>query len=164
MKELLEYRVKMIVRLGEAAREFRVACEAVSDPFEKIEGEWTLHQIASHIRDTEKLVYGARIQRTVNEDNPEFKNFDADAWMREHYNPQEPLKEILDEFIKTWMSYAKPCATCRRRHGHAKAGTKPWVASWHYNCGWSAAWRTSRNICKCEKSIKPVKFARFILI
>jgi len=100
MKELLEYRVKMIVRLDEAAREFRLACEAVRDPFDKIEGEWTLHQIASHTRDVEKLVYGARIQRTVNEDNPEFKNFDADTWMREHYNPQEPLNEILDEFIK----------------------------------------------------------------
>jgi hypothetical protein len=100
MKELLEYRVKMIVRLDEAAREFRLACEAVSDPFEKIEGEWTLHQIASHIRDTEKMVYGARIQRTLTENNPEFKDFDADAWMAEHYDPQESLKEILDEFIK----------------------------------------------------------------
>jgi hypothetical protein len=100
MKELLEYRVKMIVRLDEAAREFRLACEAVSDPFEKIEGEWTLHQIASHIRDTEKLVYGARIQRTLTENNPVFKDFDADAWMAEHYDPQEPLNEILDEFIK----------------------------------------------------------------
>ena len=100
MKELIEYRVKMIVRLGEAAREFRFACEAVSDPFEKIEGEWTLHQIASHIRDTEKLVYGARIQRTLNENNPEFKDFDADAWMAKHYNPQEPLADILNEFTK----------------------------------------------------------------
>jgi hypothetical protein len=100
MKELLEYRVKMIVRLAEAAREFRIACEAVSDPFEKIEGEWTLHQIASHIRDTEKLVYGERIHQTLNENNPEFKDFNADAWMVEHYDPHEPLKDILDEFIK----------------------------------------------------------------
>lgn len=100
MKELLEYRVKMIVRLGEAVREFRAACEAVSDPFEKIESEWTLHQIAWHTRDVEKLVYGARIQQTLNEHNPEFKDFDADAWMAEHYNQQEPLAEILDELIK----------------------------------------------------------------
>jgi hypothetical protein len=100
MKELLEYREKMVRRFGEAASEFRAACEAVSDPFAKIEGEWTLHQIASHTRDVEKLVYGMRIQRTLNEDNPEFKNFDADAWMATHYNQQEPLADILDEFIK----------------------------------------------------------------
>jgi hypothetical protein len=100
MKELLEYRVKMIVRLDEAAREFRAACEAVSDPFAKIEGEWTLHQIAWHTRDVEKLVYATRICETLSENNPEFKNFDADAWMAEHYNPKEPLTDILDEFIK----------------------------------------------------------------
>jgi hypothetical protein len=100
MKELLEYRVKMIARLGEAAREFRAACEAVSDPFAKVEGEWTLHQIVSHTRDVEKLVYGARIQQTLNANNPEFKNFDADEWMAAHYNQKEALTEILDEFIK----------------------------------------------------------------
>jgi hypothetical protein len=99
MKELLEYRVKMIARLGEAAQEFRAACEAVSEPFAKLEGEWTLHQIASHTRDVEKLVYSARIHQTLNENNPEFKNFDADEWMTAHYNPQEPLSEIFDEFI-----------------------------------------------------------------
>jgi hypothetical protein len=100
MKELLEYRMKLIARLGDAAREFCAACEAVSHPFEKIEGEWNLHQIAWHTRDVEKLVYGERIYRTLNEDNPEFKNFDADEWMAAHYSLQEPLAVILDEFLK----------------------------------------------------------------
>jgi hypothetical protein len=100
MKELLEYRVKMIARLEEVAQEFRAACVAVNDPFAKPEGGWTLHQIAWHTRDVEKLVYGARIQQTLTENNPEFKNFDADAWMAAHYDQQEPLTQILDEFIK----------------------------------------------------------------
>ena len=100
MKELLEYREKMIQRFGEAAREFCAACEAVSDPSEKIEGDWNLHQIVSHTRDVEKLVYGERIYRTLNEDKPEFKNFDADKWMAEHYDLQEPLGKILGEFMK----------------------------------------------------------------
>ena len=98
MKELLEYRVKMIARLGEAAREFRAACEAVNDPSTKVEGEWTLHQIASHTRDVEKLMYGARIRQTLNENNPEFKSFNADDWMATHYNKEESLAGILDEF------------------------------------------------------------------
>jgi len=100
MKELLEYRGKMVKRFGEAAREFCAACEVVSDPFAKMEGEWNLHQIAWHTRDVEKLVYGGRIYRTLNEDNPEFKNFDADEWMAAHYDSQEPLAKILDEFMK----------------------------------------------------------------
>jgi hypothetical protein len=100
MKELIEYRVKLVARLGEVAQEFRAACEAVNDPFAKVEGKWTLHQIAWHTRDVEKLIYGARILQTLNEDNPEFKNFDADEWMAAHYNQKESLTEILDEFIK----------------------------------------------------------------
>jgi hypothetical protein len=100
MKELIEYRVKLIAKLEEVAQEFRAACEALGDPFVKVEGEWTLHQIASHTRDTEKLVYAARIQQTLTEDNPEFKNFDAEEWMVAHYNPKESLTGILDEFTK----------------------------------------------------------------
>ncbi|MBI5964462.1 MAG: DinB family protein [Chloroflexi bacterium] len=99
MKELMEYRIKIVARLREAAREFRDACKAVSDPFAVIEGGWTLHQIAWHTRDVDKLIYGARIRQTLNEDNPEFKNFDADAWMAAHYNKDEPFAGILDEFV-----------------------------------------------------------------
>jgi hypothetical protein len=99
MKELLEYRVKLIERLSEAAHEFQSACMARKDPFEKVDGEWTLHQIAWHTRDVDKLVYGARIRQTLNEDHPEFKSFDADAWMAAHYNKEEALTGILDEFL-----------------------------------------------------------------
>jgi hypothetical protein len=100
MKELLEYREKMVKRFGEAAREFCAACESFSDPFTKIEGGWNLHQIASHTRDVEKLVYGRRIYQTLHEEKPEFKNFDADDWMAAYYDPQEPLARIVDDFTK----------------------------------------------------------------
>ena len=148
MKELLEYRVKMIVRLGEAAREFCAACEAVNDPFAKIEGEWTLHQIASHTRDVEKLVYGARIYQTLNENNPEFKNFDADVWMVAHYNQYEPLADILDEFIKNVDDLCKtlrdlPQEAWSRESRHDTLGGELTL-----NCGWSGVWRTLKNICK----------------
>ncbi len=97
MKELLEYRVKLIARLSESAQEFRTACEALKDPYTKVEGEWTLHQIASHTRDVEKLIYGARVRQTLNEDKPQFKSFDAEHWMLTHYNKEESLTKILDE-------------------------------------------------------------------
>ncbi len=97
MKELIEYREKLINRFHEAAWEFRAACEAVSDPFAKIEDGWTLHQIALHTRDVQKLIYGARIERTLREDNPNFDSFDADEWMAAHYNSREELAGILHE-------------------------------------------------------------------
>jgi hypothetical protein len=99
MKELSEYRVKMIERMRMAAQEFHLACEAIHDPYEKIEGEWTPHQIAAHTRDVDKLIYGARIIKTLNEDTLEFKSFDADEWMNKNYNRDEPLAIILNELI-----------------------------------------------------------------
>lgn len=98
MKELIEYRIKMITRLSEAAQEFCSACEALHDPTEFVEGGWNIHQIVSHTRDVHSNIYGVRILRTLNEDNPEFKNFEADDWMKTKYNKEEALSKILDEF------------------------------------------------------------------
>ncbi|MCL4268198.1 MAG: hypothetical protein KJZ72_01570, partial [Anaerolineales bacterium] len=51
MKELLEYREKLLSRFVEAAQEFCAACESFSDPSTKTEGEWTVVQMAAHVRD-----------------------------------------------------------------------------------------------------------------
>lgn len=98
MKELMEYRVKLVDRLREAAQEFCAAGEAVGDPAQIVEGEWNLHQIISHTRDVEKKVYGLRIRRTLDEDIPVFKNFEADNWMKTEYQKDEPLPAILKDF------------------------------------------------------------------
>ncbi len=110
MKELFEYRVKLIERLSGAAHEFQGACMAAKDPFEKVDGDWTVHQIAWHTRDVDKLIYGARIRQTINEDNPQFKSFDADAWMVEHYNKDESLNRVLEELI---VNIEELCQTLR---------------------------------------------------
>lgn len=98
MKELLEYRVKLLERFREAAQEFHAACEAAGDPAAKVDGDWTVQQIAAHTRDVSRFVYGARVHQTILEENPSFTNFDADKWMLEHYDPQESLSTILSEF------------------------------------------------------------------
>ena len=89
---------KMIEEFVVAADAFRMACLAVSDPFKAVdEGGWNTHQLAAHTRDVDKVVYGMRIHRTVEDDNPEFQNFDADEWIAANYNADEPLASILDE-------------------------------------------------------------------
>lgn len=98
MKELGEYREKLLDRFAEAAREFRAACGSFSDPSIKTEGEWTVHQLAAHVRDVDSVIYGGRIRRTLDEEDPEFKRFDADGWMAEHYDHEESLGKILNEF------------------------------------------------------------------
>jgi hypothetical protein len=135
MKELLEYRVKLIARLSEAAREFRAACETINSPFAKVEGEWNLHQIVWHTRGVEKLIYGERIYRTLNENNPEFKNFDADEWMTVHYNQEESLAQILDEFVKDVDDLCKtlrdlPQAAWSRESRHEAMGGELTLQLW----------------------------------
>lgn len=98
MKQLLEYRSKLIHRLEAATDEFHSACLAIRDPHKTTEeGGWNIHQLAVHTRDADKLVYGLRVRRTAEEDNPEFENFDQDEWIATNYDPDEPLASILDE-------------------------------------------------------------------
>lgn len=101
MKELTEYRTHLIDRLVSATKEFRDVCLTVKDAHAPLDEDgWNVHQIAAHTRDVNDLVYGLRAKQTVQEDNPEFKNFDGDAYMAEHYDANMPLNEMLDEFVK----------------------------------------------------------------
>ena len=101
MKELIEYRTKLLGRLEAAAREFRAAVLAVKDPYAPMEeGGWNVHQLVVHTRDVDKLVYGLRVRRTLTEDDPEFPNFDGEAYMAEHYEPNEPLSGLLEGLVK----------------------------------------------------------------
>lgn len=100
MKELTEYRANLIARLVSAAKDFCEACLAVKDVYAPLdEGGWNVHQIAAHTRDVNDQVYGLRAKQTAQEDNPEFQNFDGDAYMAEHYDANTPLNEMLEEFL-----------------------------------------------------------------
>ena len=97
MEQLNEYRQRLVERLDAATREFVAAVQAVARPKSPLEaGEWNTHQIAVHTRDTQALVYGLRIRRTLAEENPLFENFDGEKWMAENYDADEPLASILD--------------------------------------------------------------------
>ena len=101
MKELQEYRMSLMQRLEEAARTFRSEALAVKDPYAPLDKEgWSVHQVAVHTRDVDKLVYGLRARRTAVEDNPEFPNFDGEAYMTAHYDANESLSELLNGFVE----------------------------------------------------------------
>lgn len=126
MKELIEYRRRLVDRLAEAGREFRSACEA-RDPASVVEGDWTVRQVAAHVREVDQAVYGARVRRTLGEDNPAFASFDADAWMAGHYDPREPLVKILDEFQSSLDDLCRrldgmPASAWSRLSRHETAG------------------------------------------
>ncbi|NJN79311.1 MAG: hypothetical protein HC797_01905 [Anaerolineales bacterium] len=135
MKELLEYREKMVERLAEATKEFCSTCESFADPFAKVDGDWNVHQIASHTRDVESEIYGARVRQTLNENNPRFKSFDANAWMASHYNKDEPLEKILIDFDSNVTELCNilkdlPQASWSRLSSHESAGNELTLQLW----------------------------------
>jgi len=108
MKELLEYRKQLMDNLEASAKEFRDVCLTVKNPYSPIEESgWNVHQLAAHTRDVDKLVYGMRARRTLEENNPQFENFDGDAYMTEHYDAGENLRSMFDDFVLSVSSLVK---------------------------------------------------------
>ena len=136
MKELIEYRTRLIARLVAAAQEFRTECLAVPDVTMPLDaGGWTVHQIAAHTRDVDKHVYGLRVRRTAAEQNPEFQNFDGEEYMAEHYLKSEPLDEILDGLVEQVESLAEdlramPAQAWARESSHVMLGRRLTLQTW----------------------------------
>lgn len=136
VKELLEYRTSLIDRLVGAVHKFRTACLTANDVYAPFDADgWNIHQIAVHTRDVDKQAYGLRARRTAAEDNPEFKSFDGNAYMAEHYSASEPLNEILDELVKNVESLAEmlrgiPSETWARPSRHSTLGQGLTLQSW----------------------------------
>lgn len=136
MKELDEYRRSLVNRFLRVTDEFCNACLAVQDTYAPLlDGSWNVHQLAVHVRDVDKLVYGARARRTANEDNPEFQNFDGEAYMAEHYSASEPLDQILDELRGNAESLASllrqlPPEAWSRESRHATFGKGFTLQTW----------------------------------
>ena len=61
-------------------------------------GEWSMHQVVAHVRDTERYVFLERVRRILKETHPAVENFDQDVWNRDHYDPSEPFKKIVADF------------------------------------------------------------------
>jgi len=154
MKELLEYRRKLLEKLVSTATEFRAACLAVKDPYAPLaEGGWNVHQVAVHTRDVDKLVYGLRARRTAQEENPEFQNFDGEAYMAEHYDASESLKGMLDGFVEnieslTEMLRGLPVEAWSRESRHATLGSGFTMQTW-----------VERNLAHVEEHLETVKKA-----
>ncbi|MBV6395247.1 MAG: hypothetical protein HFACDABA_00822 [Anaerolineales bacterium] len=136
MEQLNEYRARLLDRLEEAARDFRAALQSVKEAYAPLMEGWCAHQIAVHTRDVEKMVYGARIRRSIAEENPVFENFDGETWMAGHYDPDESLASILDGLVDSVSQTVAalrslPPAAWSRPSQHATYGggftTQTWV-------------------------------------
>jgi len=155
MKEVSGYRTQLISKLIASARKFLEVCLAVQDPFAPVDEDgWSVHQVAAHVRDVDQLVYGLRAKRTATEDNPEFPNFDGDAYAREHYSQDESLEEILDSFLQSVESLADmlrnlPTEAWSRVSRHEKLGENLTLQLW-----------VERSLAHIEEHLETVRKAK----
>ncbi len=151
MKELTEYREKLLARLRDAAAEFGEECAAIQDPFETLESPWTAHRVAFFLRGVLRDVYGIRARRTWEEDNPLFENFDSDSWIVQTYNRDESLEKILGEFSASvnhlcGFLNAMPTEGWSRLSRHAALGKALTLQIW-----------VERGLAHIESSIKKIR-------
>lgn len=107
MEELLEYRLRMLNKFAESGELLEKALLMITDPKTPLEpGGWNTHQVVVHMRDVNQQVYLPRLHRIVEEEMPLFENFDGDAWMALHYQPEEPMQVITNEFGSHCLSNA----------------------------------------------------------
>ncbi len=94
-------RAELIDRLESSGQDLIWSIEQLSED-ERMRptgaGEWTVHQIASHLRDTEQQVFLRRTEWIFRQEHPVVENFDQEEWDRVHYDPSEPLRKIFSEF------------------------------------------------------------------
>lgn len=152
MKELKEYRKSLMEKLEDAAKAFRAECLAAKDPYAPLAKDgWNVHQIAVHTRDVNELVYGLRARRTALEDNPEFQNFDGEAYMAEHYDSKESLSELLNGFVANVEALiellrALPIEGWSRLSSHSTLGSGLTLQTW-----------VEKNLAHIEEHLATVK-------
>ena len=136
MKELAEYRVNLIKKLENSAQAFRKECLQTGDPYTPFDAAaWNVHQVAVHTRDVDELVYSLRARRTAVEENPEFPNFDGEAYLSVNYDASEPLHKVLDGFIENVRSLveflrALPPEAWSRTSRHTTLGSDLTLQTW----------------------------------
>lgn len=152
MKELAEYRMNLMKRLEDSAKAFREECLQASDPYASPgRDDWTIHQLAVHTRDVDGLVYGLRARRTAVEDNPEFPNFDGEAYLKANYNAREPLEDIANSLVGNVLALVAwlqglPVEAWSRVSRHRTLGKDLTLQSW-----------VEKDLAHIEEHLKTVK-------
>jgi hypothetical protein len=96
-------------------------------------------------------VYGLRARRTAVEDNPEFPNFDGEAYMAANYNSSEPLEGLLDGFVANIHALvellrALPNEAWSRVSRHTTLGSNLTLQTW-----------VEKDLAHIEEHLKTVK-------
>jgi hypothetical protein len=101
MEELLAYRQNLLTSLEEVVTGLRQAAAAIPAAAwhtPPAPDQPTPHQVLAHLRAIESQAIVVRLRRILDESEPYLPLFDDDGWMAAHYDPNEPVQSILDDY------------------------------------------------------------------
>ncbi len=118
MEELWAYRQRLLERHAAQVGELRRHLS--SRPEDQLRtapgrGEWSVHQVAAHLRDVEVQAYVPRVHRMLAETEPLLQDFDAEAFMAGHYDPAEPIDQIVADLEQARLGVRRLLAFDDRR-------------------------------------------------
>lgn len=104
------------------------------------EGEWSVQECLAHLRNIERQVFLVRISKVVKESEPFLPNFDEFAYHREHWRAEEPVTEILPDFLAARAELVALLQTAdwSRTGSHEERGpiSLDWLAAYVCNHTW----------------------------
>lgn len=92
-ERLLRCHAQQVVALRKAVRRFPARRWGLAGP----DGGWSAQQVLAHVRDVEVQAYVPRVHRLLAEPDPLLADFDAEAFLAEHYDPGEAPGQMLDD-------------------------------------------------------------------
>ena len=101
MEELIAYRQNLLTSLEEVVAELRQTAAAIPAAgwhTPPAPNQLTPHQVLAHLRAIESQAIAVRLRRILDETEPTLPLFDDDGWMAAHYDPNEPVQPILDDY------------------------------------------------------------------
>ena len=113
MEELWAYRQRLLERHEAQVTDLRRRLSAWAEDRLRIAprpGEWSAHQMVFHLRDTEIQAYVPRVHRMLAEAEPCLADFDAEVFMAGHYDPTEPLEQIVTDIEQARMGLRRALA------------------------------------------------------
>jgi hypothetical protein len=131
MEELWTYRQRLLERHAAQVSELRRRLSGwPEDRLRTVpgRGEWSVHQVAAHLRDVEVQAYVPRVHRMLAEAEPMLHDFDAEAFMAGHYDSDEPIDQIVADLERARLGVVHLLAFDNGR-GWSRTGRHPALGS-----------------------------------
>lgn len=98
MEELKDYIAGLVETFGDQPSAFRTVLGSMADgalhrPLEP--GGWTPHQVMAHVLASESEALLPRIERILDESDPDLPNWDETEWMANSYDPKRATADML---------------------------------------------------------------------